>query len=393
MMKQLQTKVWAVLFVLLSLITLTRCRIEPPLHLPGEELDLELPIVINSVDVVWDVQYEVWSKMWYYGWDDNDVRLWGPIEYPEPTNFEVRRYFLGETPGVPHTEPDEFTIYNRVFRRRYYYGYYDLLLYSNIDAPDHAQVLKIDDKSDYDRAIATTTTRSMSFLTKGQEGSYIHYNQPEIFYACEEKGIYISPDMNAYEWDPVNKFYYMRINTTLNPRVYIYLVQVLLHNNKGRIDGLEGNCAVNGLASYTNVNTGHTGYEDNSVLFGMGIKKHIIVESEDVDILGGKLTTFGLCDMPAYNMTKRSKSYNGTRVDVKNNVALNLSFNNSTDSTYFFDVTDQFQSHPYGGIITLHINVDDIKIPVNPNPPSGGGGLFDPRTEEYKDTIAGEFSM
>ena len=50
-----------------------------------------------------------------------------------------------------------------------------------------------------------------------------------------------------------------KIDTELKPLVYIYLVQIVLLNNDGRIKGINGNAAMSSMASLTNVNTGHTG--------------------------------------------------------------------------------------------------------------------------------------
>ena len=58
----------------------TAC-IEPPLHLPGQEILTEMPAVQTELSVVWDVDVD-WNKDWYYGWDAQDQAIWGTIGYP-----------------------------------------------------------------------------------------------------------------------------------------------------------------------------------------------------------------------------------------------------------------------------------------------------------------------
>ena len=366
------------------------CEIDPPLHLPMEEVEVEVPVVIQELDVVWDIDVS-WMQRWYYGWDATDSTLWGEISYPMPTNYEVRRYFLGDVPSVSHTEVDGFTIWEPKFRRKFNFGYYDVLVWSNIDSEDGTQVVVINE-SDLDNVIASTTTRATSF-SNGAKFGYRHYNQPEIFYSCIERNLYISKDTADYDYyDPVENMWIKTIDATLTPLVYVYLVQVVLHNNNGRITGLSENCAVNGLASTTNVTTGYTGENDASVLFGMRLKKALnVMDGKVADVIGGKLTTYGLCGMPPYNAT-RGRIYSGTRADVHNTFSLNISFSNEMDSTYVYDVTDQFQEQSHGGVITLEIDVDTLTIPINTTPKSGGSG-FDPYVEDYKDSVIHEISM
>ena len=49
------------------------------------------------------------------------------------------------------------------------------------------------------------------------------------------------------------------LKLTLRPVTYIYLAQVILHNNKGRISSIDGNADLSGMARSTNMNTGQAG--------------------------------------------------------------------------------------------------------------------------------------
>ena len=45
--------------------------IQPPLHLPGQEIQMQMPRVETELSVVWDVDASV-DEDWYYGWDATD---------------------------------------------------------------------------------------------------------------------------------------------------------------------------------------------------------------------------------------------------------------------------------------------------------------------------------
>ena len=288
-------KVLAATYV--SVCTMVSC-IEPELHLPADDVVVDMPIVIMDMEVVWDIDAD-WSTQWIYGWDAIDEQLAGPIGYTTPSNYEVRRYYLGAQPHGAHTREgmDGFTIFTSSFRRTYNYGYYDLLLWSNIDSPSGTQVLLIDDSRVDEVTASTTATRGLLTDASAQTVTGL-YNQPEIFYSAYERDIHISQQAEDYDYfDEDKKVWVKHIETKLTPLVYIYLVQVVLHHNDGRIVGLTGDAAVSAMASGTSVNTGHTNNRPCMVYFLMRMKQGVDYQGERVDVMGGKLTTFGLCDM------------------------------------------------------------------------------------------------
>ena len=396
------------LFALLcSLFTLQSC-IEPPLKLPAQEVLVDMPIVLVDLDVVWNLDID-WKTQWYYDWDEKDQELWGDIAYPTPTNYEVRRYFLGSQPRVPHTSVDGFTIYGTHFRRTYEFGYYDMLLWSNIDSKDGTQVVTVDE-TDLDEVTASTTvTRGMSRVMRSTvvttkasmlssaghaESDVVTglYNQPEIFYASYPRDIYISREQKDYDYfDENEQCWVKRINCELDPRVYIYLVQVIIKNNNGKIVGCTGDNAISAFANSTSVNTGHTSNKPVLVYFGTRFKKDKDFEGSKVDIIGGKFTTYGLCDMDSYLQTKATTAYTGTRTDLKNYLYVDLKFSNNAQATLQVDVTEQCQKQAHGGLITVILDANDIEMPPAPDQ-GGSGSLFVPTVEDY-DEIVYEIQM
>ena len=392
----------SLLIVNCSLLTLTSC-IEPPLKLPAQEVLVDIPLVLVDLDVVWNLDAD-WKSQWYYDWDEKDTELWGEIGYPEPTNYEVRRYFLGKETGVPHNDVDGFTIYGTHFRRTYEFGYYDMLIWSNIDSDDGTQVVTIDEHNLDEVTASTTVTRGMRKVTTAtsitagtsvltgtaQEATSVVtglFNQPEIFYSAYPRDIYISRFQDDYDYyDEEEQCWVKQINCELDPLVYLYLVQVIIYNNNGKIIGCTGDNAISSFASGTSVNTGHTWDSPVLVYFGTRMKKDKIVEGRTADVIGGKFTTYGLCDMDSYGATKSSTIYSGSRTDLKNFLYVDITFSNGATATLQADVTEQCQEQAHGGIITVILDADDIVVP--PAPDSGGSGsLFVPTVEDYDEVV------
>ena len=382
----------SLLIIYWYLLAFTSC-IEPPLKLPAEEVIVDMPTVITDIEVVWNLDID-WQATWHYGWDAEDERLWGKVEYPIPTSYEVRRYFLGDVPGVPHTNVEGFTIYANRFRRSYQFGYYDLLLWSNIDSKDGTQVVTIDEK-DLDAVKATTTvtrglTRADNAASSASDETRSKavtglYNQPEIFYSTFPRDIYISRSKEDYDYyDEAEKCWVKYINCELTPMVYIYLVQVILVNNNGVVTGTSGNAAVSAFTSSSNVNTGHTDDNPAMIYFNMRYKPDMTYEGQPADIIGGKLTTYGLCDMASY-IDAPDHIYNGSRTDLPNYLLVDLRFSNGAEKTMQYDVTEQCRQQSHGGIITVVVDCSEIEVPEQPE--SGSGSLFLPTIEDYDEVI------
>ena len=162
--------------------------IEPPLHLPGQDLAVDVQVAQTELNLVWDNEVQI-EHEWYYGWDLKDDSIWGGLAYPHPSSYEVYRYYKGDDPLAKHSGVDVFTIDNNRFRRYFQFGYYDMLFYSNIDSQDGTQVLVI--KESADSVIATTTgtrglSRSILNASRADEGDAPLgvLNQPDIPKTC-----------------------------------------------------------------------------------------------------------------------------------------------------------------------------------------------------------------
>jgi len=55
------------IYMIAALLGVTSC-IEPPLHLPGQDLAVELQVAQTELNMVWDSEVQLENE-WYYGWD------------------------------------------------------------------------------------------------------------------------------------------------------------------------------------------------------------------------------------------------------------------------------------------------------------------------------------
>jgi hypothetical protein len=372
---------------MLSLL-LASC-IKPDLHeMPLKEeptIQMELEMAIET---------EV-STDWDFGWDTPLDPTWETPTFEAPNEFQVRRYYNGENPEAPHTEVESFAIQGTSFQSRFHFGYYDLLFWSEIESEDGSQVVVI--QEDKDAVIATTTgtgglTRSVSQLIAADElietdGIIAMKNQPEVFYSAYTKEVYISNNPSDYNYDEKTNTYSKVIKSSLRPVVYTYLIQIVLLNNDGRIKDVNGNGAISGMASATNLMTGLTNTTPTVVYLTTTMEHDKEYDGKKCDIIGGKFNTFGLCD---------------GRSDLSNHLLFDLVFDNGAVKTFAVEVTDQLQEQTQGGVITITINCGEVEKPDPPKPDEPdepddpdepeeplptSGSLFVPTIEDYDDVI------
>lgn len=375
----------AVCIVLFFMFTIVSCEIEPELHLHGQSADVNFkPTVDLNLEVYWDYEliYGVvydWQKEWYYGWDDVDEQIFGQLGYTEPNVFQIRRYHTGYTPYGPHKRPLEDVISGYHYRAKYDWGFWDLLLWNDIRTLDGVQSLIFDENSTYEYVTAYTnqTMNAAHYNAKFSRSFY----QPEPLFSAYEQAIEINQNMDGFIFNEEEQVYIKTLEMQLEPITYIYLTQVILHHNNGKITNVDGSANLSGMARSVNVNTGVAGSDQVTVNYNVRFKRHCDMEGEDVDIAGGRLLTFGMCNINA-NRVGRTSRGGPTRVDdaVKHYMDVKFQFMNGKDSTLVFDVTDQVQTRYKGGVITVELDCDTVSVPVG-QPGSG----FDASVEDWQD--------
>ena len=379
------------MLLLLALLALSSCYREPPLHLYDiDNPALALPIVELSLDTYWNydgnlgINYD-WRAEWYYGWDDEDRRIFGELEYEEPTKFFLRRYYTGNEKEGTRIERRNAYISGRTFRASYDWGFWDILAWNDVKTIDGVQSLNFDEKSSYDEdIIASTGTTMYSSRYHAPRYQNSFYEPEQLFSACE-KGVEINKNLDGFEYDEENDIWIRKLNMYLEPLTYIYLPQIILHNNRGRINGVQGIANLSGMARFTRLNSGIAGTDAIAVNFNVRLKNDKDFKAgEKVDIAGGRIMTFGICGLNANRVSHVDDKLDSER----HYLDLNMTFNNGMDSTFVFDVTDQVRKRYKGGVITIELDMDTVPIPRR----KGGSG-FNAVVKDYEEGGTWEIEM
>ncbi|MBQ0056281.1 MAG: DUF5119 domain-containing protein [Bacteroidales bacterium] len=394
----------ALLFIV-SLAALSSCERVPFLELVDRDKEIESEFstdkIVLDLEVLWEYELSYdWQAEWMYDWDEKDDELFGQWDIQEPRVFNIRRYFTGDDPYKPHSSVLKDVVEGTRFQAKYKYGYYDILVWNNVKTIDGVQSLNYDEESTLEYVTAytnqsTTHTGAPDKHTRSKapaiKPGYAFY-QPEFLFSGHYEDLHVSDDPADYDSLIVETMtWYKFVPLYLTPVTYIYLTQVILHNNRGRIANIDGSGNLTGMARSVNLNTHITSEDDISVNYPMRMKldktyiDKVTEETEQVDVIGGRAITFGLTGIDPFQVTRSTTSYQTILdSDIPNFLEVNMQFNNGADSTFVFDVTDQVRERYKGGVITVHLNVDDVEIPSR----SGGSGfdatVVDPEEETHE---------
>ena len=389
-LRRLKTAGLFLLYLLTVGLLTVGCERQPILHLCDHgDPDLELRWVNLDLDVVWDYSITSnWHEEWIYGWDKEDSIIFGGgIGYREPTEFELRRYYKKDDSLASHTQVQEHYLTEPRLRASYNVGYYDVLAWNDVYTPDGVRSVIFDESTSLDYVTATTNTTMETTSYKSynvQTRSTRTYYQPEDLFSGYMQNMYISNDPSDYDYyDEATHTYYKKVDMSLMPVNYIYLTQFILHNNRGRITATDGSSHFSGLARSTTLNTGVNGVEDIVVSYYNRMKTNIQAkDGTRVDVIGGRFSTFGL---PEMNPMRAARAPSNSK--VRNYMDYHVEFSNGMDSTFVFDVTDQVRTKFRGGVITVELDMDTVKIPT-----TRGGSGFDAVVEDPEE-VTKEFEM
>ena len=378
-----------------SIFNLLSCSPEPPLHLyDAQEVVLDQPVIDLDLEVYWDymldfgfdVKYD-WREKWYYGWDDEDRELFGELGYAIPKSFVICRYYTGDVPDAKHTGVIRNEVEGTHFQDRYDWGFWDILVWNRIETLDGVQSLIFDDVYTHLDSVTAHTNQSM-IPSRYQAPRYTHsFYQPEPLFAAYDENIEINRNLDGFTYDPERHVYFRQLEMILRPITYIYLTQVILHNNNGRITAVDGSSNLSAMARTTCLNSGRAGDDAITVNYGVRMKRNIpmvpysetagvngttetegtATNAEIVDIIGGRLMTFGIPGHRANAISRAGEVHD----EHRHYIDLNMQFNNGIDSLFVFDVTDQVRSQYKGGVITVELDMDTVPIPTR----KGGSGF------------------
>ncbi len=378
---------WLFPAVIAVAMLLTNCARNPELHLDyNGEVATDLPIIELQLDVFWDYNTETegsydWRSEWYYGWDDDDKTFFGEIGYTKPSSFQIRRYYTGNAAYGEHTSVLSDIIDGFSYSAPFDWGFWDMLAWNEITTSDGIQSLRLDEQTTLDHVTAYTgqTMNSVRYQAPRYTRSFY---QPEELFSAYTQAVEINKDLEGFVYDETRNVWVKQLEMLLRPVTYIYLTQVIIHHNNGRITGVDGNANLSGMARTVNINTGVTGSDAITVHYYVRFKKGCDMKGESVDIAGGRLMTFGMCNLDGTRATRAVED------GVRHYMDVNMQFNNGMDSTFVFDVTDQVRKRYKGGVLTVELDADTIKIPTR----KGGSG-FDATVKDFEDGGTHEFEM
>ena len=369
----------AIIAAVMSLLVC--CIREPELHLfDGGDIEIELPLVELELDAYWDYEMSYgitydWRAEWYYGWDAVDQELFGSLGYTEPSVFHLRRYFTGSTPLANHTSVVANTITGKSFYGKYSWGFWDILVWNDVNTIDGVQSLNFDEQTSLDYVLAYTNQTMVASRYEAPKYTRAFY-EPEPLFSAYHQGIEIDRELTGFEYDPIRNVYVKKLDMLLEPITYIYLTQVILHHNRGKIVGIDGSGMLSGFARSTVVNTGISGEDIITVYYNTRFKKNCDMNGEPVDIAGGRLLTFGISGQNA----NRIKHIEDVKDKANHYLDITMQFNNGMDSTFVFDVSDQVRKHWKGGVITVELDMDTVRIPSR-----SGGSAFDAVVKDFEE--------
>lgn len=394
----------ALAMLLMPLLTgiFLSCEREPMLFLVDKEENVEFETgrIVLDIDVLWDYDTPYkWRENWWYSWDNKDDSLFGHWDLREPSGFDIRRYYKGKQEGGRRLKVFSDKVQGQMFMAKYMLGYYDILVWNDVVTLDGVQSLHFDEESSMDHVTAYTNKSTLhtsvpEYHTSRATLTGNTYYQPEFLFAGEYDNLHVSDRAEDYDSLIVEtNTWYKYVPLMLSPVTYIYLTQVILHNND-KVSDVDGSCNLSGMARSVNLNTHITSEQDIAVNYPLRMKKHMVyVDSvmqrqEYVDVIGGRVMTFGLTQTNPYAISRAEADYQQMmQSKVPNYLEFDLHFINGYDSIFVFDVTDQVKEHYKGGVITIHLDVDKISLPV-----TKGGSMFNAVVEDYVEETH-EFEM
>ncbi|MCR5518985.1 MAG: DUF5119 domain-containing protein [Bacteroidales bacterium] len=369
-------KVRSSIMFLAALLILGGCTIEPPLHLrdvAATKVTLEASV---KAEFMWQVD---WKSKWQYAWQEDAQ---GPLGYTQPQGIRMHVYTLDDA-----RQPKSHTIYNfsgLSGQMDIFVGVHDLLFHNNdSEALLFRSESELSDLYSYTRVLSSGLKSSSLVKTISQKAAATKADSeeeidepvclmPDQLFSLYDYAHRITDNLEDYEY--IDGQYVIRIEGELRPLTYIYLFQVKLLNNYGRVSGSMGGAALTGMAESVNMRSAENSSETVSVPMDVHINT-----AADPDMLGARVLTFGIPGCNPYEASSLA-----TAPDGKHYFVLNVTFKTGHYKNIRIDVTDQIRALPTGGVITLELDVEDFP-PEDIDPPISNGGGFDPLINDWGD--------
>lgn len=353
------------------------CEIEPRLHLRKA---VETKVILQTsvtADIMWQVD---WQARWQYAWQPE---LHGELGYSEPKTMRLHIYTQG-TDGTPKTH-NTFNFHGMNGQVEIFEGIHNLLFHNtdsevlSFRSDDEEWTVEASTKIISRGLKPSSPVRTMEQKAASTRADLDEVNEPVAFMPDELVTLYdpdrlITDNLDDYEY--IDGKYVLRIHGDLHPASIIYLFQIKLHNNLGRVTGSEGGAVLTGVAHSVDLKTGITSAE----MVGVPADVHIN-KTADPDMLGSRVLCFGIPGCNPYDDASVAAAPEG-----KHWFVLNVCFKTGKYKNIRIDVTDKIRALPLGGVITLELDVEDFP-PEDIDPPVDGGGGFVPLINNWDEEI------
>ena len=317
--------------ILLALLVSCTDMHDPLLHTAGKvEIKPEVEQHVN-IETMWQAD---WQSKWQVDWNE---ATHGEIGYTQPETYHMD-YFMANGEWIGQRDMEGNSI-----RLDLGHGSYDLLTYNN-----DTQNIRFSQAADWSSLIATTEAETQVSLPDTLKKKLDIREMPDQLFSMHATNIVVSDRLEDYEYIPGENIYLLKLNAELTPRTFIYLVQVELKNNNGRVIG-SGNMTMTGLASSVDLVSRKNGKEAIAHHFGT-----VFQQKEESGLIGGRLVTFGLPDcIPGESLPDAA-------TQQPNLCYIVLKFSNGNRGCYPVNVTEQMRALPLGGVINIVLDVENL---------------------------------
>lgn len=275
---------------------------------------------------------------WKENWPENYIEY--ESLYPEkPAGLRVVNYPVTGGSKISNIAPDGGIVYLSE-------GLHDMLFYNN-----DTEYIVMANTDKFATTRATTRTRSRStykgnpFATK-TSADELTVNPPDMLY-----GNYY----NGYDAHKVQEPDLLEI--TMHPLVFTYKIRFEFDKGLEYVALARGTLA--GMALAVNMSTGTTSDEIATILYDCEIKDYGI---------GAIVNSFGVPGYPNENYTKAGNIYA---------VNLECRLKNGKMKKFDFDVTEQVERQPHGGVIVIS------GLEISEGEGMTGSGAFDVTVEDW----------
>ena len=389
-------------FAAAVLLALTACD-RKPLYL-CDHGGIDIPMADIDLDVYWDYSIELgidyeWKVEWQYGFDDYPAELSeDKIGYSEPKGYNVYMYHK-DTQDGPYDNAKRGQTEGSMYSTPFDWGWYDILAWNEVEPDEEGIYSIVINEDNMYKPYAYTNrnaqgTDSRSRTRAEETRSDVHY-QPDILYAAFDNDEEFNEDLRGFYWDETRRRYIKNLAVELQPMTFIYLPQLIIHHNSGRIAQPTGVAYITGMAQQVDMVSGMTSKDTVTVDYNTYMHRNtpLIYTHDDgtrdtteyADVIGGRCVTFGIPGRnpnEIYALSRADNEKANVNDSTHHQLEIQVVFNNGADSTLVFDVTDQVRQKYRGGVITVEIDMDHVPVP---HKDTGSGSGFDAIVKEYEE--------